>query len=153
MFPESINKTLSLIYDNSDISNNMIITVSCSFPFWDNNTHMNVSITVFIIFALSSIDKYYLQIIFLSHYCFISIIVLVIHIYGILWYRILFWIGISMIWNRTHVPVYSHFVVVSAIHFISLFVPDIDFEFIFILPINVFDVHLQNQSYYCCYSY
>ena len=58
LFPESIDKMLSLIYDNSDISNNMIITVSCSFPFWDNNTHMNVSITVFIIFALSSIDKY-----------------------------------------------------------------------------------------------
>ena len=39
LFPESINKMLSLIYDKSDISNNMIITVSCSFPFWDNNTH------------------------------------------------------------------------------------------------------------------
>ena len=49
---------LSLIYDNSDISNNMIITVSLFFPFWDNNTHMNVSIIIFIIFALSSIDKY-----------------------------------------------------------------------------------------------
>ena len=47
LFPESIDKMLSLIYDNSDISNNMIITVSCSFPFWDNNTHMNISITVF----------------------------------------------------------------------------------------------------------
>ena len=92
--------------------------MSCFFSFWDEKTHMNVSITVFIIFALSSIDKYYLQIIFLSHYCFISIIVLVIHIYGILWYRILFWIGISMIWNNTHVPVYSHFVVVAAIHLI-----------------------------------
>ena len=36
-----------------------------------------------------------------------------------------------------------------------LFVPDIDFEFIFIFiwSINVFDVHLQNQSYCCCYSY
>ena len=54
-----------------------------------------------------------------SHYCSISIIVLVIHKYGIIWYRILFWIGISMIWNKTHVPVYSHFVVVAAIHFIS----------------------------------
>ena len=54
-----------------------------------------------------------------SHYCFISIIVLVIHKYGIIWYRILFWIGISMIWIKTHVPVYSHFVVVAAIHFIS----------------------------------
>ena len=49
---------LSLIYDNSDISNNIIITMSLFFPFWDNNTHINVSITVFIIFALSSIDKY-----------------------------------------------------------------------------------------------
>ena len=54
-----------------------------------------------------------------SHYCSISIIVLVIHKYGIIWYRILFWIGISMIWNKTHIPVYSHFVVVAAIHFIS----------------------------------
>ena len=62
-----------------------------------------------------------------SYYCSISIIVLVIHKYGIIWYRILFWIGISMIWNTTHVPVYSHFVVVAAIHSISLFVPDIDF--------------------------
>ena len=61
LFPESIAKMLSLIYDNSDISNNMIITVSCFFPFWDENTHMNVSITVFIISTLSSIDKYYLQ--------------------------------------------------------------------------------------------
>ena len=52
LFPESINKKLSLIYDNSDISNNMIITMSCFFPFWDNNTHMNVSITVFIIFVI-----------------------------------------------------------------------------------------------------
>ena len=54
-----------------------------------------------------------------SHYCSISIIVLVIHKYGIIWYRILFCIGISMIWNNTHVPAYSHFVVVAAIHFIS----------------------------------
>ena len=61
LFPESIAKMLSLIYNNSDISNNMIIKMRCFFPFWDNNTHMNVSITVFIIFALSSIDKYYLQ--------------------------------------------------------------------------------------------
>ena len=88
-------------------------------PFWDNNTHMNVSITVFIIFALSSIDKYWLQILFsFSHYCSITIIVLFIHKYGIIWYRILFWIGISMICNKTHVPAYSHFVVVAAIHFI-----------------------------------
>ena len=36
-----------------------------------------------------------------SHYCSISIIVLVIHK------------------NKTHIPVYSHFVVVAAIHFIS----------------------------------
>ena len=120
LFPESIDKMCSLIYDNSDISNNMIIIMSWFFPFWDNNTHMNVSITVFIIFALSSIDKYYLQILFsFSHYCSISIIVLVIHKYGIIWYRILFWIGISMICNKTHVPVYSHFVVVAALHFIS----------------------------------
>ena len=81
---------------------------------------MNVSIIIFIIFALSSIDKNYLQLLFsFSHYCSISIIVLVIHKYGIIWYRILFWIGISMICNKTHVPVYSHFVVVAAIHFIS----------------------------------
>ena len=147
---------LSLIYDNSDISNNMIITVSCFFPFWDENTHMNVSITVFIISALSSIDKYYLQILFsFSHYCSISIIVLVIHKYGIIWYRILFWIGISMIWNKTHVPVYSHFVVVAALHFITLFVPDIDFTFIFIfiISINDIDVHLHNQFHCCCYCY
>ena len=64
LFPESINKTLSLIYDNSDISNNMIITVSLFFSFWDENTHMNVSITVFIISTLSSIDKHYLQLLF-----------------------------------------------------------------------------------------
>ena len=76
LFPESIDKMLSLIYDNSNISNNMIIIMSW-FPFWDNNTHMNVSITVFIIFALSSIDKNKLQILFsFSHYCSISIIVL-----------------------------------------------------------------------------
>ena len=68
--------------------------------------------------SLSSIDKYFLQI-FLSRYCSILIIVLIIHKYGIIWYRILFWIGISMIWNKTHVPVYSHFVVVAALHFIS----------------------------------
>ena len=42
-----------------------------------------------------------------------------IHKYGIIWYRILFWIGISIICNKTHVPVYSHFVVVAALHFIS----------------------------------
>ena len=120
MFPESINKTLSLIYDNSDISNNMIITVSLFFPFWDNNTYMNVSI----IFSLSLhyhrlisiICRYYF---FFSHYWSISIIVLVIYKYGIIWYRILFWIGISMIWNKTHVPAYSHIVVVAALHFIS----------------------------------
>ena len=51
-----------------------------------------------------------------SHYCSISIIILVIHKYGIIWYRILFWIGISMICNKTHVPVYSHFVVVAAVY-------------------------------------
>ena len=124
--------------------------------FWDKNTHRNVSITVFIIFALSSIDKYYLQLLFsFSHYCSISIIVLVIHKYGIIWYRILFWFGISMIWNKTHVPVYSHFVVVAALHFIFLFVPDIDFEFIFIfiISINDFDVHFHIQFHCCCYSY
>ena len=120
MFPESIAKMLSLIYDNSDISNNMIIIMSLFFPFWDKNTHMNVSITIFIIFALSSIDKYYLQLLLSSfHYCSIYIIVSVIHKYGIIWYRILFWIGISMIWNKTHVPAYSHFAVVAAIYFIS----------------------------------
>ena len=147
---------LSLIYDNSDISNNMIIIMSCFFPFWDNNTHMNVSIIIFIIFALSSIDKNYLQLLFsFSHYCSISIIVLVIHKYGIIWYRILFWIGISMIWNKTHVPAYSHFVVVAAIHFIFLFVPDIDFDFIyiFIFSINDIDAHLHNQFHCCCYCY
>ena len=53
------------------------------------------------------------------HYCSITIIVLVIHEYGSIWYRILFWIGISMICNKTHVPVYSHFVVVAVIHSIS----------------------------------
>ena len=154
LFPESIANMLSLIYDSNHTSNNMIITMCCFFPFWDNNTHRNVSITVFIIFALSSIDKYFLQI-FLSRYCSILIIVLVIHKYGIIWYRILRWIGISMIWNKTHVPVYSHFVVVAAIHSISLFVPDIDFDFIFIfiLSINDIDVHLHNQFHCCCYSY
>ena len=81
---------------------------------------MNVSIIFFIIFALSSIDKYYLQLLLSSfHYCSITIIVLVIHKYGIIWYRIQFWIGISKICDKTHVPVYSHFVVVAAIHFIS----------------------------------
>ena len=106
--------------------------------------------------SLSSIDKYYLQLLFsFSHYCSISIIVLVIHKYGIIWYRILFWIGISMIWNKTHVPVYSHFVVVAALHFITLFVPDIDFTFIFIfiISINDIDVHLHNQFHCCCYCY
>ena len=134
---------LSLIYDNSDISNNMIIIMSCFFPFWDEKTHMNVSITVFIIFALSSIDKYFLQI-FLSRYCSILIIVLVIHKYGIIWYRILRWIGISMIWNKTHVPVYSHFVVVAAIHFIS---------FLFqTLILNSFSFHIINQRYWCPFA-
>ena len=111
----------------------------------------------FIIFALSSIDKYWLQLFLssFSHYCSISIIVLVIHKYGIIWYWILFWIGISMICNKTHVHVSSHFVVVAAFHFISLFVPVIDFEFIFIfiLSINDFDTHLHNQIHCCCYSY
>ena len=93
--------------------------MSCFFPFWNNNTHISVSIFFFIIFALSSIDKYWLQILFsFSHYCSISIIVLVIHKSGIIWYRIQFWIGISMIYNKTHVPAYSHFAVVAAIHFI-----------------------------------
>ena len=104
--------------------------------------------------SLSSIDKYYLQLLLSSfHYCSISIIVSVIYKYGIIWYRILFWIGISMIWNKTHVPVYSHFVVVAALHFISLFVPDIDFEFIFILSINDIDVHFHIQFHCCCYCY
>ena len=134
----------------------MIIKMRCFFPFWDNNTHMNVSITVFIIFALSSIDKYYLQILLsFSHYCSITIIVLVIHKYGILWYRILFWIGISMIWNKTHVPVYSHFVVGAAIHFISFLFQTLTLNsfFIFILSINDIDVDLHNQFHCCCYSY
>ena len=136
---------LSLIYDNSDISNNMIIIMSLFFSFWDENTHMNVSITAFIISALSMIDKYYLQILLsFSHYCSISIIVLVIHKYGIIWYRILFWIGISMIWNKTHVPVYSHFVVVAAIHFIS---------FLFqTLILNSFSFHIINQRYWCPFA-
>ena len=47
LFPESIDNMLSLIYDNSDISNNMIIIMSLFFSFWDENTHMNVSITAF----------------------------------------------------------------------------------------------------------
>ena len=81
-------------------------------PIWMFQSFFSLSI------SLSSIDKYFLQI-FLSRYCSILIIVFVIHKYGIIWYRILFWIGISMIWNNTHVPAYSHFVVVAAIHFIS----------------------------------
>ena len=114
-------------------------------PFWDNNTHMNVSITVFIIFALSTIDKYYLQLLFsFSHYCSISIIVLVIHKYGIIWYRILFWIGISMIWNKTHVPAYSHLVVVAAIHFIS-------FLFQTLIWIHL-HFHIINQRFWCQFS-
>ena len=55
---------LSLIYDNSDISNNMIITVSLFFPFWDNNTHMNVSI----IFSLSL--HYHRLISIICSYCY-----------------------------------------------------------------------------------
>ena len=41
----------------------------------------------------------------------------------------------------------------SSFHF--LFVPDIDFELIFIiiLSINVFDAHLHNQFHCYCYSY
>ena len=34
-FPESIDKMLSLIHDNSRISNNMIIIKGCFFPFFD----------------------------------------------------------------------------------------------------------------------
>ena len=34
-FPESIDKMLSLIHDNSHISNNMIIIMGCFFPFFD----------------------------------------------------------------------------------------------------------------------
>ena len=71
LFPESINKTLSLIYDNSDISNNMIITVSWFFPFWDNNTHMNVSI----IFSLSLHYHRLISIIF--SYCFLFFLITV----------------------------------------------------------------------------
>ena len=61
LFPESINKMLSLIYNNSDISNNMIIIMSCFSLF-----EMKIPIGMFqsqffIISALSSIDKYYLH--------------------------------------------------------------------------------------------
>ena len=132
-------------------------------PQWVVSFHFEIIIPIWMFqslfslsLPLSSIDKYYLQILFsFSHYCSISIIVLVIHKYGIIWYQILFWIGISMICNKTHVSVYSHFVVVAALHFISLFVLDIDFEFIFIitLSINDIDVHFHNQFHYCCYSY
>ena len=81
------------------------------------------------------------------HYCSISIIVLVIHKYGIIWYRILFWIGISMICNKTHVPAYSHFVVVAVLHFITLFVPDIDlnsFSFSYFQSTILMSIYITN---------
>ena len=48
-FPESIDKMLSLIHDNSRIMNNMIIIMGCFFPFLLQNSLMNVSVTLFII--------------------------------------------------------------------------------------------------------
>ena len=130
---------------------------------WVVSSLFEMKISIWMFQSLFSLSLHYHRLISIlcsyyflfSHYCSISIIVLVIHKYGIIWYRILFWIGISMIWNKTHVPVSSHFVVVAAIHFITLFVPDIDFEFIFIfiLLINDIDVHLHNQFHCCCYSY
>ena len=83
-----------------------------------------IIIPIWLFQSLFSLSLHYHRLIsidcsYFSHYWSISIIVLVIHKYGIIWYRILFWIGISMICNKTHVSVYSHFVVVAALHFIS----------------------------------
>ena len=133
--------------------------MSLFFPFWDNNTHMNVYSSLFEIIipiwmfqSLFSLSLHYHRLISIncrycfSHYCFIFIIVLVIHKNGIIWYQILFWIGISMICNITSIAVYSHFVVVAAIHFISFFSRHrLWFHF-------HFHFHIINQRYWCPFA-
>ena len=119
---------------------------------WVYSSFFEIIIPIWMFQSLFSLSLHYHRLIriicsycfLFSHYCSISIIVLVIHEYGILWYGILFWIGISMIWNKTHVPVYSHFVVVAALHFIS---------FLFqTLILNSFSFHIINQRYWCPFA-
>ena len=142
---------LSLIRDNSRISSNMIIIMSCFFPLLLQNIHINVSVTLFNIFVLKYICfifSYY------SYYCsFLSIVVSYSQI-GIIRYRTLYWIDNLLICIITHVIVHSFIhccCCCSSFHFISL--PDIVFEhiFLFSLSINDFDSHLQCYwNVLCC---
>ena len=116
---------------------------------------MNVSITVFIIFALSSIDKYYLQIFF-----FFSLLFYFYYrfSYTQIWYYLISDTVLNWHFNdlkQNSCPRLFTFCCRCCHSFHFLFVPDIDFEliFIFILSINVFDVNFHNQFHCCCYSY
>ena len=139
---------LSLIRDNSRISSNMIIIMSCFFPLLLQNIHINVSVTLFNIFVLKYICfifSYY------SYYCsFLSIVVSYSQI-GIIRYRTLYWIDNLLICIITHVIVHSFIVAVVAHHFISL--PYIAFEHIYLFSwsINDFDIHLQCFCYLHCF--
>ena len=97
-----------------------------------------------IIFALSSIDKYYLQIYRFS--------------YTQIWYSLISDTVLNWHFNdlkQNSCPRFFTFCCRCCSSFHFFFVLDIDFEliFIFILSINDFDVHFLNQFHCRCYSY
>ena len=117
---------------------------------------MIVSITVFIISALSSIDKYYLQLLF----SFFSLLFYFYYrfSYTQIWYYLISDTVLNWHFNdlkQNSCPRLFTFCCRCCHSFHFLFVPDIDFDFIFIfiLSINDIDVHLHNQFHCCCYSY
>ena len=117
---------------------------------------MNVSITVFIISALSSIDKNYLQLLF----SFFSLLFYFYYrfSYTQIWYYLISDTVLNWHFNdlkQNSCPRLFTFCCRCCSTFHFLFVPYIDFDiiFIFILSINDFDVHLQNQFHCCCYFY
>ena len=82
----------------------MIIIMSCFFPLLLQNIHMNVSVTLFIIFCF---EIYMLPLSYYSYYCsFLSKVVSYSQI-GIIRYRTLYWIDNLLICIITHVIVHS----------------------------------------------
>ena len=116
---------------------------------------MNVSITVFIISTLSSIDKYYLQFFF-----FFSLLFYFYYrfSYTQIWYYLIS--DTVLNWHFNDLKQYScprlfTFGCRCCHSFHFLFVPDINYIFIFIfkLTINDIDVHFHIQFHCCCYCY
>ena len=133
---------LSLIYDNSDISNKMISQ-------WVDSSLFEIIIPIWMFQSLFSLSLHYHRLISINcRYCFLVIV----------WYYLISDTVLNWHFNdlkQNSCPRLFTFCCRCCHSFHFLFVPSNDFEFIFIfiLSINDNDVHFHNQFLCCCFSY